>query len=167
MAARPTYPKQEKSILGSVDSMRFALLGLFLVSGCSSSLTGSGGHDGGTDASAVPCSTNSECTSGQYCANYSKQCPGAPEAYTVGVGTCHRDCSMGQCSCSENDQADCLAGEQCSSGECMEFAGICISSNCPPGCELDFPTDRACGPGCRCTVCPPADAGTTLDATKG
>ena len=91
-------------------------------------------------------------------------CPGGPGTfavtYVVGMGICHRDCSGGACACG-NDPGDCKNSE-CYQGRCVfPPIGLCVPSPsvCPTGCPFDPPTDELCGPVCRCTTCPPADAG--------
>jgi hypothetical protein len=125
---------------------------LVLGSGCSSTLTGA---DGG----GATCSGDTDCRTGQYCMGFSQQCATGLADYTVGVGICHRDCSAGACSCAYD--ADCRAGAVCSSGRCVGLPINCAEepSSCPVGCTLDPPSDRSCGPVCRCGTCPvPVDA---------
>jgi len=119
-----------------------------LGSGCNSALT-----------PGKTCSGNTDCGSGQYCMGYSQVCPTENSAYTVGVGTCHRDCSTGACSCS--DRADCGPAADCVSGRCVFLPIECIfePAVCPPGCTHQLASDRACGPVRQCEVCPSADAG--------
>jgi hypothetical protein len=129
-----------------------AALGLGL--GCGSKLTGP--SDGGPGGAA--CSGDNDCASGLYCLGFTQRCAGVSYAYTVGVGTCHRDCSSGACSCVEN--ADCRAWGDCSSGQCLAVPVLCIAqpSSCPAGCTFEQAPDSVCGPVCRCAVCPAADA---------
>jgi hypothetical protein len=125
---------------------------LALGGGCNSSLTG-------PDAGGKPCSGSTDCGVGQYCLGFSQLCPTTNSAYTVGVGTCHRDCSAGACSCSSAD--DCGPGAECDSGRCIALHFSCPlePTTCPPGCTVDPASDSVCGPICRCEVCPAADAG--------
>jgi len=90
---------------------------------------------------------------------FSQACPTANSAYTVGEGTCHRDCSRGACSCTDN--ADCGPFASCSSGRCVIAPIFCPAqtSVCPAGCTVQPASDHPCGPVCRCDVCPAADAG--------
>jgi hypothetical protein len=130
---------------------------------------GKGGQDGGLDSAngATACGGDSDCGSGQYCVGFSQLCAGAPNDYTVGVGTCHRDCSTGACSCSDSDRADCRPWEECYNGGCVALPiAPCVEepSSCPVGCTFDQASDRVCGPVCRCEVCPAADGGSNTDA---
>ena len=121
---------------------------LGLGSGCNSALT-----------PGKTCSGDSDCGAGQYCLGYSQVCSTGNSAYTVGTGTCHRDCSAGACTCS--DRTDCRPWETCSSGACVALPILCAPgpSVCPPGCTQQQASDRVCGPVCQCSVCPGADAG--------
>lgn len=122
-----------------------------LGTGCNSSLNGTTG--------GKACSGDTECGAGQYCLGFSQVCPTANSAYTVGQGTCHRDCSSGACACI--DRTDCRAFEDCYSGRCVAVPVFCPAepSVCPPGCTIAPASDRPCGPVCQCEVCPTADAG--------
>jgi hypothetical protein len=128
---------------------------------------GTAGRDSGLDSSmsTTACRGDSECGSGQYCMNFSVLCSGAPDDYTLGVGTCHRDCSSGACSCGDN--ADCRPWGECYPGGCVALPiPPCVEepSSCPAGCTLEQASDRVCGPVCRCDVCPAADGGSNVDA---
>jgi hypothetical protein len=139
-------------------NIRLALaLGLGL--GCGAKLTGP--SDGGPVGAS--CSADTDCGSGMYCLGFSRSCADAFQAYTVGVGTCHRDCTAGACSCVE--QADCRAWGECISGNCVALPIDCIEepSSCPSGCMLEQASDTVCGPVCRCAVCPASDAGLSPD----
>src|SRR5262249_4435676 len=88
-----------------------------LGSGCNQALNG-------IDAGGKPCSGDTDCGAGQHCVGFSKVCPTMSSAYTIGVGTCHRDCSDGACSCL--DATECRSGQECDSGQC-----ISLHFNCP------------------------------------
>lgn len=126
--------------------------------GCKSALPGPSGGGGA-------CSGDTDCLTGQYCTDFSQLCAADPNDYTLGMGTCHRDCSTGACSCI--DRVDCRPWEGCYSGKCVPLPiAPCQNepSSCPAGCALEAPTDRICGPVCRCDVCPAADGGPNTDA---
>ncbi len=138
--------------MGRHRFLLFLGLALGLGNACNSALTGASG--GGK-----ACTGDTDCGTGQYCMGFSQLCATASDDYTVGAGTCHRDCSAGACSCS--DRADCRPWEGCYSGGCIALPINCPEepASCLPGCTLERPSDRVCGPVCRCDVCPAADGG--------
>ena len=103
-----------------------------------------------------PCTDDSQCKSGEYCAGFTFTCIGPSNQpnnlFANETGSCHVNCSVTGCGCQSD--ADCGPPPNgCDQGTCHGAGVDCQIPTCPDSCPSTKVSDLAC-PICLCASCP-------------
>lgn len=98
-------------------------------------------EDSGACVNPDSCESNSDCQARTYCDESGECAPDPCNEISCQRGTCQRgtdQCVSKESCTAESELIDCVAGEKCADGECLDSDSFCETVSCDDGGVCDF-----------------------------